>query len=210
MATSTCLEEQQDTFTAPTCTGWTWPPGSGHTSNPTMHPQIYLKRGQMADRVWTDTVHVTYFESGECNESTYTISEFIILQVQTWTCSWRTEDIHLRRWDFLDIVSLGQGNINEYTDQQCVTPSYPLLNNICPHQIHAYNLETNYWEEIVTKPHEKIGLCSMFFFPFFLNKGCLDSLWIDVVFMTGYPAARRCHSCVQVKNGKVEFFTSDF
>nr|XP_057932676.1 kelch domain-containing protein 10-like [Doryrhamphus excisus] len=39
-------------------------------------------------------------------------------------------------------------------------------------KIHAYNLETNYWEEIVTKPHEKLG----------------------------YPAARRCHSCVQVQN----------
>ncbi|XP_008409657.1 kelch domain-containing protein 10-like [Poecilia reticulata] len=44
--------------------------------------------------------------------------------------------------------------------------SYPL------DKIHAYNLETNYWEEIVTKPHEKAG----------------------------YPAARRCHSCVQVKD----------
>lgn len=28
----------------------------------------------------------------------------------------------------------------------------------CLFQVHAYNLETNYWEEIVTKPHEKIGL----------------------------------------------------
>uniref|UniRef100_A0A3Q2QW36 Kelch domain containing 10 n=1 Tax=Fundulus heteroclitus TaxID=8078 RepID=A0A3Q2QW36_FUNHE len=44
--------------------------------------------------------------------------------------------------------------------------SYPL------DKIHAYNLETNYWEEIVTRPHENIG----------------------------YPAARRCHSCVQVKD----------
>uniref|UniRef100_A0A8C9WDT3 Kelch domain-containing protein 10 n=1 Tax=Scleropages formosus TaxID=113540 RepID=A0A8C9WDT3_SCLFO len=44
--------------------------------------------------------------------------------------------------------------------------SYPL------DKIHAYNLETNSWEEIITKPHEKIG----------------------------YPAARRCHSCVQIKN----------
>ncbi|KAM9502711.1 kelch domain-containing protein 10-like isoform 1-T1 [Salvelinus alpinus] len=43
--------------------------------------------------------------------------------------------------------------------------SYPL------DKIHAYNLETNSWEEIITKPHEKIG----------------------------YPAARRCHSCVQVR-----------
>ncbi|XP_067358066.1 kelch domain-containing protein 10-like isoform X2 [Channa argus] len=48
--------------------------------------------------------------------------------------------------------------------------SYPLDKSL--YQIHAYNLETNYWEEIVTKPHEKIG----------------------------YPAARRCHSCVQVKD----------
>lgn len=24
-------------------------------------------------------------------------------------------------------------------------------------QIHAYNLETNWWEEIKTKPHERIG-----------------------------------------------------
>ncbi|KAK0134605.1 Kelch domain-containing protein 10 [Merluccius polli] len=47
--------------------------------------------------------------------------------------------------------------------------SYPL------DKIHAYNLETNCWERIVTKPHEKIG----------------------------YPAARRCHSCVQVKDGEV-------
>ncbi|XP_056272110.1 kelch domain-containing protein 10-like isoform X2 [Pseudoliparis swirei] len=44
--------------------------------------------------------------------------------------------------------------------------SYPL------EKIHTYNLETNYWEETVTKPHEEIG----------------------------YPAARRCHSCVQVKD----------
>ncbi|XP_069485702.1 kelch domain-containing protein 10 isoform X3 [Ambystoma mexicanum] len=39
-------------------------------------------------------------------------------------------------------------------------------------QIHAYNLETNVWEDIATKPHNKIG----------------------------FPAARRCHSCVQIKN----------
>lgn len=25
-------------------------------------------------------------------------------------------------------------------------------------KIHAYNLETNSWEEITTKPHDKIGL----------------------------------------------------
>ncbi|XP_056909278.1 kelch domain-containing protein 10-like isoform X3 [Takifugu flavidus] len=43
--------------------------------------------------------------------------------------------------------------------------SYPM------DKIHAYNLETNFWEEIVTKPHPKLG----------------------------YPAARRCHSCVQIK-----------
>ncbi|NWR95798.1 KLD10 protein, partial [Furnarius figulus] len=39
-------------------------------------------------------------------------------------------------------------------------------------KIHAYNLETNTWEEIATKPHDKVG----------------------------FPAARRCHSCVQIKN----------
>lgn len=38
-----------------------------------------------------------------------------------------------------------------------------LINNIFVHQIHAYNLETNYWEEIVTKPHEKIGMFSFTF-----------------------------------------------
>ncbi|XP_077450418.1 kelch domain-containing protein 10 isoform X3 [Stigmatopora argus] len=44
--------------------------------------------------------------------------------------------------------------------------SYPL------DKIHAYNLETNSWEEIATKPHDKIG----------------------------FPAPRRCHSCVQIRN----------
>eukprot|EP00069_Balaena_mysticetus_P006036 bmy_18386T0 len=39
-------------------------------------------------------------------------------------------------------------------------------------KIHAYNLETNAWEEIATKPHETIG----------------------------FPAAQRCYSCVQIKN----------
>lgn len=81
---------------------------------------------------------------------------------------------------------------------------------ICLHQIHAYNLETNYWEEIVTKPHEKIGLWSMFSFLFFflLNKGFEDhtEFTLFVIIMTGYPAARRCHSCVQIKDGK-EYFT---
>ncbi|CAG03406.1 unnamed protein product, partial [Tetraodon nigroviridis] len=33
--------------------------------------------------------------------------------------------------------------------------SYPL------DKIHAYNLETNYWEEIVTKPHQKLGLLAV-------------------------------------------------
>uniref|UniRef100_A0A3B4BU59 Kelch domain-containing protein 10 n=1 Tax=Pygocentrus nattereri TaxID=42514 RepID=A0A3B4BU59_PYGNA len=53
--------------------------------------------------------------------------------------------------------------------------SYPL------DKIHAYNLETNSWEEITTKPHERIG----------------------------YPAPRRCHSCVQIKNGKAQFSNID-
>lgn len=29
-------------------------------------------------------------------------------------------------------------------------------------QIHAYNLETNCWEEITTKPHDKIGPLYLF------------------------------------------------
>nr|DBA31438.1 TPA: hypothetical protein GDO54_007289 [Pyxicephalus adspersus] len=39
-------------------------------------------------------------------------------------------------------------------------------------KIHAYNFEANTWEEIPTKPHENLG----------------------------FPAARRCHSCVQIKH----------
>ncbi|KAG8576760.1 hypothetical protein GDO81_009957 [Engystomops pustulosus] len=39
-------------------------------------------------------------------------------------------------------------------------------------KIHAYNFETNTWEDIPTKPHENLG----------------------------FPAARRCHSCVQIKH----------
>uniref|UniRef100_A0A6I8SHS9 Kelch domain-containing protein 10 n=1 Tax=Xenopus tropicalis TaxID=8364 RepID=A0A6I8SHS9_XENTR len=39
-------------------------------------------------------------------------------------------------------------------------------------KIHAYNFETNTWEDIPTKPYGNLG----------------------------FPAARRCHSCVQIKN----------
>ncbi|KAK7895351.1 hypothetical protein WMY93_020676 [Mugilogobius chulae] len=67
--------------------------------------------------------------------------------------------------------------------------SYPL------DKIHAYNLETNSWEEITTKPHDKIGMsdlyliCTFYFCIIFL-------MWL----LTGYPAPRRCHSCVQIQN----------
>ncbi|XP_015259031.1 PREDICTED: kelch domain-containing protein 10-like [Cyprinodon variegatus] len=46
--------------------------------------------------------------------------------------------------------------------------SYPL------DKIHAYNLETNYWEEIVTKPHEKIG--PKFPHPILTYRGLIYSL----------------------------------
>lgn len=89
----------------------------------------------------------------------------IILQVQAWASSWWSENLHIRRWDFLDIISPGQGDRNKNTDkfQRKKGVCYlPLFNTVCLFfQIHAYNLETNYWDEIVTKPHEKIGLWAM-------------------------------------------------
>lgn len=36
-------------------------------------------------------------------------NDFMILQVQTWVGSWWTENIHFRRWDFMDVISPGQG-----------------------------------------------------------------------------------------------------
>uniref|UniRef100_A0A3Q2FKX2 Kelch domain containing 10 n=1 Tax=Cyprinodon variegatus TaxID=28743 RepID=A0A3Q2FKX2_CYPVA len=47
--------------------------------------------------------------------------------------------------------------------------SYPL------DKIHAYNLETNYWEEIVTKPHEKIGtfFIGLIYSLLLLQAGCM-------------------------------------
>lgn len=56
----------------------------------------------------------------------------------------------------MDIVPHGQGGLIS-THRQNVAPHYYLFLFIS-NQIHAYNLETNFWEEIVTKPHPKIGL----------------------------------------------------
>lgn len=62
----------------------------------------------------------------------------------------------------MDIIPPGQGGSN-----QDIWPkknhSFIVLTLFFfpPNQIHAYNLETNYWEEIVTKPHQKIGLFSV-------------------------------------------------
>lgn len=56
----------------------------------------------------------------------------------------------------MDFIFPGQGEKNEH--RKCVTALFDVFNTVCLHQIHAYNLETNYWEEIVTKPHGKIGL----------------------------------------------------
>ena len=150
-----CLEEQPVTFTALTCTGWTWPPGSGSTWNPTTHPLIYLKKGPAEHKVLSATV----------SEVRWNIlkNKFMVLQVQTWTCSWWTEDLHFRRRNFLDIIPPGQGGSTHYNGQEnksLIYYSYIVV--FLPNQIHAYNLETNYWEEIVTKPHQKIGLLAQF------------------------------------------------
>lgn len=73
---------------------------------------------------------------------------------------------------------------------------------LCLFQIHAYNLETNYWEEMVTKPHEKIGWWAMTTVFLSLTIWFHHTELTSSRFITGYPAARRCHSCVQVKNGR--------
>lgn len=63
--------------------------------------------------------------------------------------------------------------------------------------MHAYNLETNSWEEITTKPHGKTGVSLDELFFFFA-----DSIDTNMfVIYPGHPAPRRCHSCVQIRNG---------
>lgn len=51
----------------------------------------------------------------------------------------------------------------------------------------------------MTKPHQKIGVLAIV--PTVLVFDCDDTDMIS----SGYPAARRCHSCVQVKDGEQPF-----
>lgn len=146
-----CLEEQQDIYTALTFTGWTWPPGSGATWNPTMHPQTYLKKGLTEHQVLAANGSKTCFR-------------WNILKTSVWCYRYRHELAH----DGQRIYILGGGTswtsypmdkvVQIGTHWRKIAHYSQLLFLFISNQIHAYNLETNFWEEIVTKPHPKIGL----------------------------------------------------
>lgn len=38
--------------------------------------------------------------------------------------------------------------------------------------------------------------------PFAVACQCYSNLLVEFLCLAGFPAARRCHSCVQIKNGK--------
>lgn len=58
----------------------------------------------------------------------------------------------MRKWDLFLVGSepVAASSCCWQRQEDLRAPLFPL-------QIHAYNLETNTWEEITTKPHEKVG-----------------------------------------------------
>ncbi len=106
MASCTCSEGQRVTSTAQTCTGWTWPPGSGSTSSPTTLPTTCLRNGTP---LWLNLNLNVLQDQTKLYSGVDTDMALCVSQVQAWNSTWRTEDLHSRRRNFLDILPSGQG-----------------------------------------------------------------------------------------------------
>lgn len=139
-ASCMCLGVRRVTSTAQTCTDWTWTPESGSTSNPTTHQTTCLRNGEhyaligptgschchslfqsnffclvsseytpvTGQHEWWPDIFLSAPRGAEdliSNESCLFVS-----QVQTWNSTRPSEDIHLGRRDFLDLLSSGQGS----------------------------------------------------------------------------------------------------